>query len=148
MTRIAILGATGYTALELVKILLRHPGAEIVAVTSRQEGQPPIAMIHPSLTDRLDLRLEDLSPAEVAARAECVFSCLPHGASASVIAPLLGAGARVIDFSADYRLDTPESYTEWYGQKHADPTRVGKTPYGLPELFRELIPPANLVANP
>ena len=57
MTRIAILGATGYTALELIKILLRHPGAEIVAVTSRQEGQPPIAMIHPSLTDRLDLPL-------------------------------------------------------------------------------------------
>ena len=85
MTRIAILGATGYTALELIKILLRHPEAEIVAVTSRQEGQPPIAMIHPSLTGRLDLRLEDLSPAEVAARAECVFSCLPHGASAAVI---------------------------------------------------------------
>ena len=105
MTRIAILGATGYTALELIKILLRHPEAEIVAVTSRQEGQPPIAMIHPSLTNRLDLRLEDLSPAEIAARAECVFSCLPHGASASVVAPLLDAGARVIDFSADYRLD-------------------------------------------
>jgi N-acetyl-gamma-glutamyl-phosphate reductase len=148
MTRIAILGATGYTALELIKILLRHPEAEIVAVTSRQEGQPPIAMIHPSLTNRLDLRLEDLSPAEVAARAECVFSCLPHGASASVVAALLEAGARVIDFSADYRLDTAESYSEWYGQKHADPARVGKTPYGLPELFRELIPPAQLVANP
>ena len=67
MTRIAILGATGYTALELIKILLRHGEAEIVAVTSRQEGQPHIAMIHPSLTGRLDLRLEDLSPAEVAA---------------------------------------------------------------------------------
>ena len=61
MTRIAILGVTGYTALELIKILLRHPGAEIVAVTSRQEGQPPISMVHPSLTDRLDLRLEDLA---------------------------------------------------------------------------------------
>ena len=90
MTRIAILGATGYTALELIKILLRHPEAEIVAVTSRQEGQPHIAMIHPSLTGRLDLRLEDLSPAEVAARADCVFSCLPHGASAAVVPALLG----------------------------------------------------------
>ena len=105
MTRIAILGATGYTALELIKILLRHPGAEIVAVTSRQEGQPPIAMIHPSLTDRLDLRLEDLAPAEIAARAECVFSCLPHGASSAVIPHLLAAGTRVVDFSADYRLN-------------------------------------------
>ena len=148
MTRIAILGATGYTALELIKILLRHPEAEIVAVTSRQEGQPPIAMVHPSLTERLDLRLEDLSPAEVAARAECVFSCLPHGASAAVIPSLLAAGARVVDFSADYRLNDPEVFAQWYGQKHNDPGRLGKVVYGLPELFRAQIVPAPLVANP
>jgi N-acetyl-gamma-glutamyl-phosphate reductase len=148
MTRIAILGATGYTALELIKILLRHPDAEIVAVTSRQEGQPPIAMIHPSLSDRLDLRLEDLSPAEVSARAECVFSCLPHGASATVIPQLLQAGSRVIDFSADYRLNDPEVYAQWYGQKHADPDRLGKVVYGLPELFRKQIVGSQLVANP
>lgn len=148
MTRVAILGATGYTALELIKILLRHPEVEIVAVTSRQEGQPPIAMIHPSLTGRLDLRLEDLSPAEIAARAECVFSCLPHGASAAVIGPLLEAGRRVIDFSADYRLNSADVYAEWYGQKHVDPDRLGKVTYGLPELFREQIASAGLVANP
>ena len=148
MTRIAILGATGYTALELIKILLRHPEAEIEVVTSRQEGQPPIAMIHPSLTGRLDLRLEDISPAEVAARSQCVFSCLPHGASASVIMPLLEAGVRVIDFSADYRLNDADVYAQWYGQKHADPTRLGKVVYGLPELFRERIIPSQLVANP
>jgi N-acetyl-gamma-glutamyl-phosphate reductase len=148
MTRIAILGATGYTALELMKILLRHPEAEIVAVTSRQEGQPHVAMIHPSLTGRVDLRLEDLSPAEVAARAECVFSCLPHGASATVIPALLDAGRRVVDFSADYRLNDPGVYEQWYGQKHADPARLGKVVYGLPELFRKDIPPAQLVANP
>ena len=148
MTRVAILGATGYTALELIKILLRHPEVEIVAVTSRQEGQPPIAMIHPWLTGRLDLRLEDLSPAEIAARAECVFSCLPHGASAAVIGPLLEAGRRVIDFSADYRLNSADVYAEWYGQKHVDPDRLGKVPYGLPELFREQIASAGLVANP
>jgi N-acetyl-gamma-glutamyl-phosphate reductase len=148
MTRIAILGATGYTALELVKILLRHPEAEIVAVTSRQEGQPHIAMIHPSLTGRLDLRLEDLSPAEVAARADCVFSCLPHGASAAVIPHLLDADRRVVDFSADYRLNDPEVYAQWYGLKHADPQRLGKVVYGLPELFRPQIRPSRLVANP
>jgi len=148
MTRIAILGATGYTALELIKILLRHSGAEIVAVTSRQEGQPHVAMIHPSLTGRVDLRLEDLSPAEVAARAQCVFSCLPHGASAAVIPHLLDAGCRVVDFSADYRLDSPEVYAEWYGQKHTDPGRLGKVVYGLPELFRQRISEAPLVANP
>ena len=148
MTRIAILGATGYTAVELIKILLRHPEAEIVAVTSRQEGQPHVAMIHPALTGRVDLRLEDLSPAEVAARADCVFSCLPHGASATVIPALLDAGRRVVDFSADYRLNDAGVYEQWYGQKHADPARLGKVVYGLPELFRKDIPPAQLVANP
>ena len=148
MTRIAILGATGYTAVELIKILLRHPGAEIVAVTSRQEGNVPVAMVHPSLTNRLDLNLENLEPSQVAARAECVFSCLPHGASAAVVPALLDGGCRVVDFSADYRLDNPDVYANWYGQKHADPERLGKTVYGLPELFREQIPLANLVANP
>ena len=140
MTTIAILGATGYTALELIKILLRHPEAEIEAVTSRQEGQPPIAMIHPSLTDRLDLRLEDLSPAEVAARAECVFSCLPHGASATVIPHLLDAKVRVVDFSADYRLNDAEVYAQWYNQKHADPAAIGKS--GL--WPARVVPPSRL----
>ncbi len=148
MTRIAILGATGYTAVELIKILLRHPEAEIVAVTSRQEGNPHIASVHPSLTYRLDLTLENLGPAEIASRAECVFSCLPHGASAAFVAPLLAAGCRVVDFSADYRLNDPEVYAEWYGQRHPDAERLGKVVYGLPELFRERIPPAQLVANP
>jgi N-acetyl-gamma-glutamyl-phosphate reductase len=148
MTRIAILGATGYTALELIKILLRHPGAEIVAVTSRQEGQPPISAIHPSLTERLELRLEDLSPAEISARAECVFSCLPHGASSAVVPQLLAAGTRIVDFSADYRLNDPEVFLQWYGHRHTDPERLGKVVYGLPELFRAQIPEAQLVANP
>lgn len=148
MTRIAILGATGYTALELIKLLLRHPQAEITVVTSRQEGNPPIAMIHPALHGRLDLNLENLGPTEVASRAECVFSCLPHGASAAVIPSLLNAGCRVVDFSADYRLDTAEAFAEWYGEKHPDPGRLGKVVYGLPELFREQIIGSNLVANP
>jgi N-acetyl-gamma-glutamyl-phosphate reductase len=148
MTRIAILGATGYTAVELVKILLRHPEAEIVAVTSRQEGNVPIAMIHPSLTGRLDLPLENLEPAQIAARAECVFSCLPHGVTAAMVPALLAGGCRVVDFSADYRLDDPNVFANWYGMKHPDPERLGKVVYGLPELFRQQIVGAKLVANP
>ena len=81
MVRVAIVGASGYTALELIKILLRHPQVRITAVTSRQEGSPPIAMVHPSLTGRLDLRCEDLSPQQIAERADVAFACLPHGAS-------------------------------------------------------------------
>ena len=148
MTRIAILGATGYTALELIKILLKHPGAEITTLTSRQEGSPPVATIHPSLTDRLDLCLENLAPTEVASRADCVFSCLPHGVTASLVPHFLDAGCRVVDFSADYRLNDPEVFAQWYGQKHCDPDRLGKVVYGLPELFRKDIPNADLVANP
>jgi N-acetyl-gamma-glutamyl-phosphate reductase len=148
MPRIAVLGATGYTALELIRILLRHPEADIVTVTSRQEGNPSVAMVHPSLGGRLDVRLENLGPTEVAGRAECVFSCLPHGASAEFVAPLVEAGCRVIDFSADYRLSGTDVYEQWYGQKHADPDRLGKVVYGLPELYRERIVSADLVANP
>ncbi len=148
MTRVAILGATGYTALELIKLLLRHPDVEITTLTSRQDGNPHVAAVHPALAGRIDLRLEDLGPVAVAGRAECVFSCLPHGASATAVPQLLAAGARVIDFSADYRLDSAASYAEWYEQKHPDPERVGKVVYGLPELFREQIVDAQLVANP
>ena len=147
MINIAILGATGYTALELMKLLLRHPGAKIVALTSREE-QRPVEEVHPSLTGQLDLPLENLSPAEIAGRAECVFSCLPHAASAKITAELLELGCRVIDFSADYRLDSPEVFQKWYGEEHPDPSRLGNVPYGLPELFRSRLTGVNLIANP
>jgi N-acetyl-gamma-glutamyl-phosphate reductase len=148
MVRVAILGATGYTALESIKLLLRHPQAQITLLTSRQEGRPPIGSIHPPLTGRLDLCLEDANPDEVAQRCDCAFLCLPHAASASAAKELLARGVRVVDFSADYRLDDPVSYQQWYEHEHPDAERLGKTPYGLPELFREQIPQAALVANP
>ena len=148
MITVAVLGATGYTALEAIKILLRHPHAKVVAVTSRQEGRPPISSVHPSLVARLDLPLEDLSPEDVGKRADCVFGCLPHCASAEILPQVLAAGARVVDFSADYRLDDAATYLEWYGHEHPDPARLGATVYGLPELFRDRIRDAALVANP
>ena len=148
MIRVAIIGATGYTALELIKILLRHPEVEITTLTSRSEGNPHVASVHPQLAGRIDLQMSDLAPAEVAARAEVAFSCLPHGVTAGLVPKLLEAGMRVVDLSADYRLNSPEVYADWYGQKHADPARLGKTVYGLPELFRQRIAGADLVANP
>ena len=148
MINVAVLGATGYTALEAIKILLRHPQAKIVAVTSRQEGSTPVSSVHPSLVGRLDLPLEDLTPEQAGSRAECVFSCLPHCASAEIIPKVLAAGATVIDFSADYRLDDAATYLEWYGHQHPDTGRLGQTVYGLPELFRDRIKGQSLVANP
>ena len=137
MIRVAVLGATGYTALELIKILSRHPEVEICLVTSRQEGNPPIEAIHPSLVGQMDLRLENPTSAEIAARSDCVFVCLPNGVSAGIVPELLDGSTKVIDLSADYRLDDPAVYAEWYGTKHADPTRLAGTVYGLPELFRD-----------
>lgn len=147
-TRVAILGATGYSALELIRILLRHPQVEITTVTSRQEASPPIASVHPSLSGRLDLRCEDLGPVAVAARADCVFACLPHGVTTTHVPQLLAAGARVVDLSADYRLKSAAEYQEWYGEAHGDPDRLPEAVYGMPELFRGQIPAARLVANP
>jgi N-acetyl-gamma-glutamyl-phosphate reductase len=148
MTRVAILGATGYSALELIKILLRHPHAEITVATSRQEGNPHIAAIHPSLAGRIDLRLEDLGPIAAASRADCVFCCLPHGVTTTHVPQLLQTKAKIIDLSADYRLKDPAVYTHWYGEKHGDPDNLPQAVYGLPELFREQITSARLIANP
>jgi N-acetyl-gamma-glutamyl-phosphate reductase len=147
MTRVAILGATGYTALELLKILLRHPDAEVTALTSRTETDP-IAVVHPSLSGRISLNLENLSPEQLGERADVVFCCLPHVASMEAVPKLLAAGLKVIDLSADYRLSDPGVYEQWYGHVHTDPTRLGSTVYGLPELFADQIPGQELIANP
>lgn len=147
-TRAAILGATGYTAAELAKLLLRHPEVEITAATSRQDGNRPLGSVHPSLYGQTDLCLENLSTAELAERADVIFSCLPHGLSVEFVPELLAAGRRVVDLSADYRLDDPNVYQQWYGLEHVDAERLPATVYGLPELFREQIRGATLVANP
>lgn len=149
MTNVAILGGSGYTAVELIKILLRHPHAKIVAITSRQEGTPLVADLHPSLLGRIDLRCEPLDPAGLVLRnVECAFGCLPHGVSAESVKPLLDRGIRVVDLSADYRLRDPEAYATWYGEPHHDTTNLKHAVYGLPEVYGDRIADARLVANP
>lgn len=148
MIRVGIVGATGYTALELIKILLRHPEVEITTVTSRDESCPRIDAVHSSLRGRLDLNLETLDVAKLAEATDVAFCCLPHAASAEVIAQLLEHDIKVVDFSADYRLNDVATFEHWYKVTHPDPQRVGHTAYGIPELFRESIADANLVANP
>ena len=149
MVRAAILGATGYTALELIKILLVHPRVEITALTTRQDESPHVSQVHPGLAGQLDLACERLEVSELAERADVVFGCLPHGASMAIIPELLSAGLRVIDLSADYRLDDAQTYQEWYGLNHTDPQRLAETPYGLPELPGHGVDETvDLVANP
>ena len=148
MTRVAILGATGYTALELLKILARHPHVDVTALTTRQDSKPHISEIHPTLTGMFDLVCENLSAEEVGERADIAFCALPHTASMEAVPQLLDAGCKVVDLSADYRLSDPGVYEQWYGHVHTDPTRLSTTVYGLPELYMDRIPGADLVANP
>lgn len=148
MISVGILGASGYTALELAKLLLRHPQVRIAALTSRQDDSRPIGEVHPQLTGRISVPVENLSLEEVARRCQCVFCCLPHAASAEAVRELLTYGTRVVDLSADYRLGDAESYQRWYDHTHPDPNRLGSTPYGLPEWFADTIATAPLVANP
>lgn len=147
--RIAILGGSGYTAVELIKILLRHPHAEIAAVTSRQEAGKPVSAEHPSLLGRCDLPMEPFDADALKAKGiQCAFGCLPHGVSAEVVGPLLDRVIRVVDLSADYRLKDPAVYAEWYGSPHHDTKNLSHAVYGLPELHADRIRTAKLVANP
>src|SRR5438105_62328 len=149
LTKIAIIGGSGYTALELIRILLRHSAAEIVAVTSRQEGTPLVSELHPALVGRIDLRCEPFDADRLLAKGvECAFGCLPHAASMQTLPRLLERGVRVIDLSADYRLRDPNVYAQWYGHAHEDLAHLAQSVYGLPELYGDELPGATLVANP
>ena len=148
MIRVGIVGATGYTAVELIEILLRHPDVTIELATSRSADNLPLSVEHGRLRNRIDLNLEDLSPGEIARRVDCAFCCLPHAASAPIVSALLDAGAKVVDLSADYRLTDANVYKHWYEIDHPDPDRLGEAAYGLPELFRDEIVSSSLVANP
>lgn len=148
VTDVAIVGASGYTALELIRVLLRHPEARIVMATSRQEERPRIESIHPSLYGRLDLTCEPMDADRLADRARLAFLALPHAASLAVVPELRKRGVRVVDLSADYRLKDREVYQDWYAHEHTDAEGLEKAVYGLAELYRERIPRADLVANP
>ena len=145
--KVAVLGGSGYTGAELIKILLRHPGAEIVAITSRQDEH--IADLHPSLLGRFDMRCEPFNADALKAKGtQLAFGCLPHGNSMESIPPLLERDIRVIDLSADYRLRDAKVYQEWYKETHHDAKNLAHAVYGLPEIYGSRLAGAKLVANP
>jgi N-acetyl-gamma-glutamyl-phosphate reductase len=145
---VAIVGASGYAARELIRILLNHPQVSITVATSRQDEAPRVDALHPSLTRRIDLACEVFDADRVADRASFVFLALPHTASMAVVPALRERNVRIIDLSADYRLIDPQVYADWYGHVHTDLEGLKTAVYGLPELFRDQIPPAQLIANP
>ncbi len=148
MLQVAILGATGYTGVELVRLLHRHPQVQIAYISSESHAGQPLNRVHPQFRDIVDLKLQSLQVEEIPEAAELVFCALPHGSSADVVPQLLQQGKRVIDLSADFRLRHPALYDEWYGRAHPAPELLKQAVYGLPELFGPSIKTARLVANP
>ncbi len=148
MIGVAIVGASGYASRELIRILLNHPDARISVATSRQDEAPRLDSLHPSLSGRIDLTCEPFDADRTAERASVAFLGLPHTASLAVAPDLRRRGVRVIDLSADYRLTDAQVYADWYGHAHTDPDGLRQAVYGLPELYREAIPTAGLIANP
>ena len=146
--KVGIVGATGYTALEVARLLQLHPGATLVAATSRSDEGKPLGEIHPSLAGRCAVAIESFDAMKIAKKCDVVMCCLPHGASAETVRELAGAGTRVIDFSADFRLSSVEDYEKWYGVTHPWPEKIGKVVYGMPEFYADQIREAQIVANP
>ena len=145
--RVAVVGASGYTGLELLRILTRHPEFEVVAATSEQNAGRPLGEAFPSLRGQLDLTFEALAPEVLAPRVDLAFTALPHAASAPTVKALYEAGVRVVDLSADFRLHDLATYVARYGE-HAAPELLPEAVYGLPELHREAIRGTKLVAAP
>ncbi len=145
--RVAVVGASGYTGLELVRIILRHPELELVAMTSEQRAGELVGDCFPALRGMSDLRFEAADPQSLAGRVDVAFAALPHGTAAVVVAALRKAGVVVLDISADFRLRDPQTYQQWYGD-HGAPEIFGQAVYGMPEVYRDDLRGAELVAAP
>ena len=146
--KIAIVGSSGYTGGELFRILLQHPGVVVTAVTSEKSAGKPITDIFPHLLGLTDLVCEPLDPAAIAKKADLAFLALPHVTAQEAAFHLRKLGVKVIDLSADYRLADPSVYEKWYEHRHQYPDLLKAAVYGLPELHRERIRKASLIANP
>ena len=147
MIKIGIVGGTGYTGVELLRILARHPEAKLTAITSRKETGMPVAEMFPSLRGAVDLKFSDPKDAGLA-QCDLVFFATPNGIAMSEARALLDAGVRVIDLAADFRIKDIPTWEKWYGMIHACPEIVAEAVYGLPEVNRETIKKARIVANP
>ena len=147
MLKAAIVGASGYTGVELLRILHSHPEVAVTCVTSEQSAGKPISDVFPTLRGRCDIVLENLEPVGIAEKVDIVFTALPHKAAMEVVPTFLKMEKNVVDLSADYRLRDAAVYEQWY-DKHLNPEFLQEAVYGLPELRRAQIAEASLVANP
>jgi LysW-gamma-L-alpha-aminoadipyl-6-phosphate/LysW-L-glutamyl-5-phosphate reductase len=146
--RIGIIGGSGYVGSELLRLLLMHPQVEVTMVTSRQQAGEFVFNVHPNLRGITQLKFVPQDMAELQKNCDLVFTATPHGGSQNLVPKLLEAGLKVIDMSADFRLKNPVDYETYYGWKHVHPEMLKDAAYGLPELHREEIKKAKLVACP
>jgi len=147
MIKVGIVGGTGYTGVELLRLLAQHPEVELTAITSRGEAGTAVAEMFPSLRGRVSLQFSDPKDAPLD-RCDVVFFATPNGVAMQQTRALLDAGVRVIDLAADFRIKDIGVWEKWYGMSHAAPDLVAEAVYGLPEVNREAIRKARLVANP
>jgi N-acetyl-gamma-glutamyl-phosphate reductase len=149
--KVGIVGASGYSGEELVRLLLRHPQAQLSAVTSRQYAGQTLGQVFPKFSQYAlarQLRFSEPNPELLAREAQVVFLALPHGVAAEFAEPLLQAGCQVIDLSADFRLKSAAVYKEFYAHDHPAPDLLKKSVYGLPEIYRDEIKKSLLIASP
>ncbi|MEM4699621.1 MAG: N-acetyl-gamma-glutamyl-phosphate reductase [Candidatus Nezhaarchaeales archaeon] len=146
--RVGVIGASGFTGGELLRLLLSHPKVEVAVATSREYADEYVFRVHPNLRGITELKFSPLNLDKVAKECDAVFLATPHGVSVKYVPPLLEVGLRVIDLSADFRLKDPGQYRAWYGWEHPRPDLLKEAVYGLPELHRDEIRGARLVACP
>ena len=147
MVKVAVVGASGYTGVELIRLLDAHPDVEISCVTSRQNAGEEISAVFPSLLSRIPLVCDPVEVDLIVDKADFVFTALPHKTAMEVVPDFLSAGKKVVDLSADYRLRDASVYEHWY-QEHTSPHLLAEAVYGLPEIYRDKIKSARLTANP
>ncbi len=148
MHKVAVLGPTGYSGLELLKILVKHPQVEVSALAGRRKGTPRIDEIFPSLVGKTDLRVEELTAQGLADRADLVILAVTDLVSQDFVPQLMKRRAKAVVIPGDYRLRDAKLYEQFYGYVHKDPENLARSVYGLTELFRQQIAGAELVANP
>lgn len=146
--KVGVLGATGYTGAELIRLLVSHPGVEISWLTSEKFAGKKMWEVFPQFRKFLDLECAKIAQLGNLSKVDLAFSCLPHGTSMHFVKKLIQSGARVIDFSADFRIKDAATYESWYKSKHPYRDFLEEAIYGLPEIYREKIRDARLVANP
>lgn len=145
--KVGIVGGTGYTGVELLRILAVHPEVQVSCITSRSEAGMPVADMYPNLRGHYDLAFSE-PDASVLKACDLVFFATPHGVAMRMVPELMAAGVRVVDLSADFRLKDLDVWADWYGMQHETPEWNERAVYGLPEVAREVIKEAQLVANP